>query len=100
MVAADHEVTDARNLLRSIVDRWNRQRHSGVVKDRAEEFLSFLDSAIEGTRTAAEWTDIRAQSQPLREAVTAADAHGYESSLLAAARSLLRVIDNLSASQE
>lgn len=100
MVAADHEMTHARNLLRSIVDRWSRQRHSGAVKDRAEEFLSFLDSALDGTRATVEWTEIRAQSHPLRDAVAAADARGYESSLLAAARSLLRAIDSASASQE
>lgn len=45
METTDTAVLDARNLLHSIVDLWDRQRYSGDLKDRAEEFLSFLDGA-------------------------------------------------------
>ena len=93
MPTAEDAVTDARKVLRSIVDRWERQRYSSPLKDRCEEFLDVIDGVPAGLGAAAEGAAIVSQSQPLREAVATADAGGYGGSLLAAARSLLAAMD-------
>lgn len=99
-MTTDSAVTDARKLLHSIVERWDRQRHSSVLKDRADELLNLLDGVPPGSGTTAHYAGIRARSQPLRDAVATADARGYGGSLLAACRSLLRAIDDTAAPHE
>ena len=91
MTTPEAAVTAAQEVLRSIVDRWDRQRYSSPLKHQCDEFLDLVDSVRPAPGADAE--AIAAQSQRLREAVTAADAHGYGGTLLAAARSLLEAMD-------
>lgn len=93
MTTPEDAVTDARKVLRSIVDRWDRQRYSSPLKDQCAEILDLIDKGGPAPGADAGWEAIVAQGQRLREVVTAAGADGYGGSLLAAARSLLEAIE-------